>query len=211
MSDESNDREHLAFEQYPPAILQSLAVEMEDGAIVDAVDPAAVEPSPFDEGLTEEDVRAELAGVDVGAFANSVDEGELFRYLRRRGQLLNDIERIKEHTEAMLRQLNARVKGLDYLYLGMAQTYARDRLTGKKAKSVKTPFGILGFRMLAGGVEVENPQELIAAAQTKLDYMPLVLVKESVSKEAVNTYFKDTGELPPGCTLKPAVDKFYIK
>ena len=181
-----------------------------DQAIIDAVDPSQVEPSPLDDGLTEEEIRAELHGVDIGDFAAGDIEADVFRFLRRRAQIEGEIARIQAYCDGMIRSLEGRLKGLDYLYLGMAKEYAKSRLAGK-SKTVKTPFAVLAFRTVPARVDVVNPQELIDAAAAKLDYMSLIRVKEEVSRSAVAEYFKSTGELPPGCDLKPASESFSIK
>jgi phage host-nuclease inhibitor protein Gam len=155
-------------------------------------------------------IRAEVDAVDVGGFAQTEDDAILHRYLRRRSQLAAEITHVKEQTDAMLRQLQNQLNGIDYVYGPIVHDIARRKLDGKKQKSLKTPFGTVGFRKVPGGINVTDEETLIGMAALNGTYEKFVAVKRVVVKSAVNEHFKQSGEVLPGCEAYPEREKFFV-
>jgi hypothetical protein len=174
-----------------------------------AADAIREEMAEFD----AEQIRSEIAAVDIGNLAKDEDEAILLRYLRRRSQVQAEITHIAEQTKALLRTLENRVKALDYVYLGQVEAIARKKITGK-VKSLKTPFGVVGFRSNPGGIFVEDEAKLIEEATLAPDDSPLKKMYElspKVKRAEVTAHFKASGEIPPGCNVKDSEERFYVK
>jgi phage host-nuclease inhibitor protein Gam len=170
---------------------------------------AQFDPS-IDQAIVDE-VKAEAESLDVGELPATDDERELYRYLRRRGQLQSEIERVSENAKAMIAALAAKLHGLDFVYKAAAATAVRTMLEGKKAKSIRTPFGMAGFRKSAPAIEVIDEDALIAGADSNIDLIELVRVSKDVNRAAVAEFFKRTGEIPPGCEVMPEKESFFVK
>lgn len=158
-------------------------------------------------------IRAEVEGMDVGDFPKSDEQRTLCRFMRLRSQLAMEHTRIADQMTAMLKGLESRIDGLDYLFLPVVKPIVEDMLKGGKAKSIKTPWGTAGFRSSQPKLEITDEPALRQAASAADDEaLASVLVMEwSVSKSKLNEYFKSTGELPSGVELVPAAEKFYVK
>ncbi len=167
-------------------------------ALVDAETPDAAE------------VLAEVEAIDVGQLARDEDERLLHRYCRRRQQLTAEITRVKEQTAAMLRDLERQVESLDWCLRGRVEEITRSRLTGR-TRSVKTPWGTVGFRKHPTGIEVADEAAVIEAVLSGDLPNDVTRTKVEVSKSALNEVFRSTGEVPPGCDLVPERDDFYVK
>lgn len=164
----------------------------------------------FDQQALVDETRCEAEAMEIGELVTDERLKTLYRYLRRRGQLAAEAERLRENLHAMLKEITRKVETLDYLYQEEAKATVRDMLAGKKAKSLKTPFGVAGFRTIAAKVEVVDEATLIKAAESDVDLMALVRTETRVSRSDVADHFKRTGELPPGCELSAAYEKFHI-
>jgi len=66
-------------------------------------------------------------------------------------------EAVLENCRRMRATEEAIVKWLRTVYEGQLIEWAKPQLAGKKAKSVKTPFGAVGFRASGGGIKVTDP------------------------------------------------------
>jgi len=149
-----------------------------------------------------EQMKAEAESLDVGDFAKDQEERNLHRYLRRRSQIEAERDRVKELTKAMIASMDSQIAALDYLFMKPAEDTARRLLDGKKVKSIKTPFGTVGFRT--------NPARLEIIDETKVPW-EFVKMSPSIEKAKLNEHFKNTGELPDGCKLTDAEEKFFVK
>lgn len=135
----------------------------------------------------------------------------LHKYIRLTAMYENEIERAKKQAAAIIRGLENKVKGLEYVYAAVAQSVTRRLIGNGKAKSVKTPWGTAGFRSRPAGVEVLDPDALIREAQAKAELAGLIKTKVEPSRSAITDYFKTTGEIPPGCGVIPAGENFYVR
>lgn len=66
-------------------------------------------------------------------------------------------EAILENCRKMRAVEESIVKWLRTVYEGQLAEWAKVQLAGKKVKSVKTPFGTVGFRSSGGGIKVTDP------------------------------------------------------
>lgn len=165
---------------------------MPDTTTIEAPD---TEEDPIDE------VVAEALALDVGEQPNE-RIASLHRYLRQRGRIGSEIERVKQNTSRLLRTLSRRLDALDAFYGPIAADAVRTMTAGKKTKSVTTPFGVAGFRTVPPGVEVVDSEKLPEAFRRH---------KWEANRDALARHLKETGEIPEGCALRPAEERFYAR
>jgi hypothetical protein len=186
---------------------------MLDENAIAVAEPGNSEALAAEEQIDADAIRAEVDAMEVADLPRDQDEATVLRYLRRRSQVQAEITHIKDQTQALLRSLESKLNGLDFVYTPIAQDFARRRITGK-AKSIKTPFGTVGFRTLPGGPFVSDETALI---ETALSAPPdstmwgMVEMVPRVKRAAINEHFKQSGELFPGCDVKAAEEKFYVR
>lgn len=174
--------------------------------------PIAVEESP--EHVESEDlneVRQAVEATDPGPLATDEDTRTLFRYLRRRAQAMAEWSTLKEQTGAMLRDAERKVKMLDFVFGEAAAriTAAKLDATPGKSKSLKTPYGTVGFRTHKPLPFVLDEAEAIAALR-KLNQPQCLTTKTSIVKAALNDYVASTGEVPDGVDITDGGEKFYL-
>lgn len=160
--------------------------------------------------VDESAVRAEVSAVDVGTLPRSDAEASLYRYVRAKAQLQDEIARVKAGAASMIAALERRIAGLDFVYRQEVIHTVKSMLRGK-ARSVKTPYGVAGFRKCGGGVTVTDPEALLTAVVNGSLPPALRREKVEVNKAAVNDLYKKTGELPIGCEPIPEGEEFYVK
>lgn len=168
-------------------------------------------PDVIDE-FTVDELSEEVAACDVGDLPHSDEERRILQYLRRRGQVLAELDHVQEQTASMIRSLQSKVKGLDYVFQSHARTFAQQQLAGKKAKSIKTPFGTMGFHTSPAILEIVSEDQVMEAVA--LGELPAACVRQpapQVAKAALNDVFKSTGEIPPGCKIVGPSEHFYVK
>ncbi len=170
--------------------------------------PIARQPDQFVIDIVREFVEP----VDPGPLADTDEKKLLYRVLRVRAQVAAEIIRVKAASKAMLDELEGRLKSIDFVYEGQVADITRGLLTGK-AKSVKTPFGTVGFRKQPQKLEVEDEDKILAAvlAGDLPDEFMRTETRTTVAKSIINEAFEKTGEIPPGCVVRPECDAFYIK
>lgn len=154
---------------------------------------------------------AELSSTAIGNIPTDPEEARFLRFLRTRSRISAEIDRIKLNSQAMLKDLERRLEAVDFVCMNDAKEYVARQLAGKKIKSLKTPFGRAGFRTLKGGISLEDPKALVIAAESRLEYIGLVIQRPpEPSKTAINEYFLKTGDVPPGCVPVDPSEKFYV-
>lgn len=116
-------------------------------------------------------------------------------------------ERVKEQSAVMLRQIETRRRALNWKWgLEFSRQVADDLAAEKgKRKSVDYATGRAGFRATPGKLTIVDAEQLRAWCEAH--YMDGL--KLEISKSAIDRYFKDTGEVPPGCHYSPPGDRFY--
>lgn len=153
-------------------ILQTPSAEpilTEDGFIVD---PVSGEIAGLSEISPNEDLKSQTEKyLERRARVNARAEG-----LRREMDVL--IAGVRERFETMIREQESRIKWLDHVFGPGAQAFAAERLSGGKAKSLKLPWGTIGFRAKPERFAVLQPDAALEWAKANLP--GAVQVKESV-------------------------------
>lgn len=149
-----------------------------------------------------EEMAAEVRSLDIGETPRSEEEAQLYRYLKARGRLSDEIERITASTDALVRRLNNRIKGLDHVFQASAAALVASMIEGRRSRSVATPFGTCGFRKL--------PTRVVVRDESALPEVFFEMVRRR-NDAAIRDHFKATGELPAGCEIAGGNDQFYVK
>lgn len=182
-----------------------------DGAAETEAATAETMPVLEQDAELHAEMIAELSTTAIGNIPSDPEEARFLRFLRTRSRISAEIDRIKSNSQAMIRDLERRLEAVDFVCMNDAKEYVSRQLAGKKVKSVKTPFGRAGFRTLRGGISLEDEKALLIAAESKLEYLGLVVQPPPVpSKTAINKYFEETGDVPPGCVPIDPSEKFYV-
>jgi phage host-nuclease inhibitor protein Gam len=154
-------------------------------------------------------LRAEAESADPGPLAQDDDTRTFYRYLRIRAQAVAELTTLKDQMAAMVRSAESRVKSLDYVYSEFAARVTAAKLAGGKSKSLKTPFGTVGFRTHKPLPVVLDEAAAIAALR-KLNQQQCLTTKTSIVKAALNDYVASTGEVPDGVDITEGGDVFYL-
>jgi hypothetical protein len=159
-------------------------------------------------------IHAEVEAVDVGDVGDTEEERMVQRYLKLRFLAEAEKTRLKDQMTAMIAQLDAKVKALDWVYTPMAERLAKARVTEKK-RSVKLHYGTIGFRKGQPKVTVTDETLLILTAKVTAGmekcWRQLPPPPPEIVKGELNAYVKATGDVPAGCTVEPARDEFFAK
>ena len=160
-----------------------------------------------------EEIRLETDALDVGEFPQNEDMALVCKYMRHRQRLTAEAERIKEMSGKMLAAIDSRLSGLDYVYMGQVAAIVGKLIQGQKQKSIKTPWGTLGFRKQGKHLEIQDETVLLPPCKQNENPLmwDLVVTTESISKEKLKEYFERTGELPDGVEIVPETEKFYAR
>lgn len=170
------------------------------------------EKCEFDEATLKEIAeRAEYAAGGVELGASSDGEILVYRYVRRYNQLMVEKARVTAQMTSILRGLDYEIRGLNYQFENFAKDYLQRNLRGK-ARSLKTPWGTIGFRKKPASLEIKDHAALVVAylAGELPDDVAAHVEEIRISKSALNKLFA-TGEIPPGCDVTPESDTFYVK
>jgi len=187
--------------------MPELATESLPGLPEGVVAPAGIDPHEL------VDWREEYIGDAPGGLDVSDAEMELAHYLKVQNAIEADMDRLTENYRRCMTALARKRDGYVFLYAARAEAACRELLKGGKKKSVRTLFGTAGFRATKELLVVEDDVAVLEAAQA--GELPAELVKTTtttrIDKEALNALYAATGEIPVGCTLRPAGEAFYIK
>lgn len=141
--------------------------------------------------------------------------------LKRLGQLEAQAKSNRELFDREVGRLRLRLEAITAPLLDHQQffqtalkSYAetnRDALIQGKRKSRDLLHGRIGFRQKGGGLEVVDKAALLAWAQGCPVEMGFVRVKEEPAVDQIKMAITLTGEVPPGCELKPVRDECYVE
>lgn len=120
-----------------------------------------------------------------------------------------EIERIKTTADAEIKRREAMINYFTQRFEQELEAFARSQLVGDRKTTVLANGIKLSFRKIAPKLEVLDEDAYLEWAKAWLP--EAVVVKESVSKTAVNGHWKDTGEIPQGCDVQPERVGFYIQ
>ncbi len=98
---------------------------------------------------------------------------------------------------------------LDEACLSTAKAVTQDKIAhiGKK-KSYDFCYGVCGFRSHTEYEWPDDHAELLAWCGNN-DVQ--VNIKVTINKQAIKDHYNATGEVPPGMTITPGVEKFFVK
>ncbi len=170
-------------------------------------------------GMTVEELRSIINDNEAESKAESTrptigdpDEQTIIldQYVRRRKKLEYEEQVLAEQFKAAIRDIQNRLAGLEFVYGSTVREITRRRIEGQKTKTVKLAFGQCGFRTKPAGVEVTNPDLLLAKVK-EAGLVDLVKVTEAVSKTELNRYVLGTGDEIPGCRIVPTSETFFVK
>ena len=137
-------------------------------------------------------------------------EQELAHYVRVQTALESEMDRLTLNYPGQMERLAKRKAWYEQTYGSRAQEACHGLLRGK-SKSVKTLYGTAGFRARGELLVVEDEERVLAAAAAGMLPVNVTRITTSVSKEALNALYSSTGEVPDGCTVRPAGDVFYVR
>lgn len=190
----------------PPADLESIQPEADPSN-----EPGELD-ADFDPKIIEEDARKYFDQADVSqAGPKSEQEIQFYKYVKASFQVKSEITRVKDQFKAIINGLEARLKGIEFVYSGPAADFVRQQIEGKKTKSIKTPWGTAGFRKNNAKLVVTDEAKLIAAAQRDEDLNDVIEPTWRVVMSKLSEHFKSTGDVPSGCEVTPEFEKFYVK
>jgi phage host-nuclease inhibitor protein Gam len=125
-------------------------------------------------------------------------------YLRKVREYNSRIETIKSQSEAMLKEVEAKLESLNNRFSAEAEAFARSQIDFSKSKNFKTFQGTVQFRSLLPGIKVYDKT-----------LVPKRFFKEKISLELDNlklyeAILKD-GENVEGVEAVPAYEKMYLQ
>jgi len=167
--------------------------------------------------LASEEVKSEYANTSLECTPEPVGKadaeqvGQLYKYLRIRNRYMAEIGKANLLFGTMVNSLQRKMVALDKAYESIARNSTQLMLEGAKRRSVVTPFGKAGFR--AGKEKLVIDKEDMAMEWLKTNLPEALKEKTTVTigKTEITASFMETGELPPGCHIEPATDKFYTE
>jgi len=189
---------------------------------------------------TSEDVLAEQTRSDFEAVQAGLEDADLseeerhlYAYLRMRKQLDDEETRIQANVDQIMAGIQAKKRRIDEVLLAGVELTAKELIARQsgKAKSIKTPFGTVGFRQSRPKVVIENEDAFALAAKddpdgfgqavsyeakvtaATLDTLPpgAENPKLKIDKTKVKELIESTGVEPTGATLTEPIDTFYVK
>ena len=168
---------------------------------------AGANTEPLVDWMAEWDASAPLAVPNV-----SDAELELSHYLRVQNAIDAEMDRLEVNFIEMTKQLAAKKEWFQRQYGARAEMACKSLLRGK-SKSVKTLYGMAGFRTVKPLLVVEDEVAIIDNAEAGQLPGNIVRVKltTTIDKQALNQLYEETGEVPVGCSLRPQEERFYIK
>lgn len=128
-------------------------------------------------------------------------------YVGKDKQADDMIQTIKNQSAMMIRQIEARRRGMIYAF-GARVRATIDRMLqsqGKNKKSVNLLTGRAGYRKQSAKLQIVDAPAILAWAKVNC----LDAIKESVSMTGINDYFERTGEVPPGVKRIEERENFY--
>jgi hypothetical protein len=150
-------------------------------------------------------LRAEAESLDPGPLAQDDDTRTFYRYLKLRARAVAELTTLREQTTAMVKDAERRVGTLDYLFGEFAAriTAAKLAATPGKSKSLKTPFGTVGYR-------TKNAALVVVDASAVPDEFKETVSETVVRKARLNEHYERTGEVPAGCDVTDSAEVFYL-
>lgn len=145
-------------------------------------------------------------------------------------------ERVKTWAEIERQRAETEERQLQDRYFAQLANWCRGELhaLGFRRRSLSLPAGQLGFRYRAARLAIENALDLVEWCRRSLPEAIRVQVKATgtngllleswahshpkvaecettISKELIDEHFRQTGEIPTGCSLVSRIEDFYVR
>jgi hypothetical protein len=160
----------------------------------------------------------ELAVIDAESKANAGEGMEWLPgwFTRKIGEYNDTRERLKAGYDAMVRAIDRQQAALEYRWgTKLQQEVDRQFSEGVKGKSIRNPFGTIGYRKIPAGAKLVDKDEALAWAKenypnaVKLEHT--ITVPDELDWQSLKSYIKDTGEEVPGIEYTDEIQSFYVK
>lgn len=99
---------------------------------------------------------------------------------------------------------------LDEGMLPTAKAVTQEKIAHSGKKSFDFLYGVCSFKKQQDQYEWPDSDDAVLLKWCEYNNVG-VNIKVTISKSAIKMYIKDTGEIPPGITVTPGVEKFYVK
>jgi hypothetical protein len=142
---------------------------------------------------------AELAAANPSPLARTNDDAFLERYVRTMGRYADEKARVSAGCDSIIADITRKEYIVRVCMEQRAMEIVRMRLTGKK-RSVKTPWGSVGFTKILARVEVADAAEL-----------PDEYLRRVPDLSALVALYRKTGEIASGCREVEGGEKFGLK
>jgi phage host-nuclease inhibitor protein Gam len=170
-------------------------------------DPFAEPPPPQAEEEDDETLAEHLLPADKLAFAIN-DAASASWVVRKIVEARARQERIKAWAAAELKAARREEEFFLRRFGPELEAWAAENLHGQK-KTLRLPDGTLGYRRKGLLLNIEDKEATLEWCRGNLP--EAVRVREDVLKTPLNEWVKETGEVPPGCEIKPGGDEFYVR
>ena len=134
------------------------------------------------------------------------DMARLDGFIRLMARYEAEMDLLKAQHEKRLAAVESKIRTLKWRHETWASEYTARLLEGGKGKSIKRPWGTVGFRASSARVTVEDVQAFLLQAPESM-----VRLKREPDMKAIQEAFKTTGEVPAGCDVQPGGDVFYVR
>ena len=142
---------------------------------------------------------------------DDIETATMLKYIRLRNRYSEELSTVKRQMSSMMSSLESKISNLDYLYRDITIGYTKKALQNRKERSIKTPFGTVGFRKQQQRLQLLNEQRVIELSENGALPEDCRKVSVTVNKRALQKHYEATGEIPFGCEIVPEHDKFYVK
>lgn len=119
------------------------------------------------------------------------------------------IKRIRERAEVLKAKVARGAGFFRYKLAVYAETHRGELLRGKK-KSREFLHGAIGWRRTGGRLRVADKDALLAWLAEQPITSGLYRMKLEPEMAAIQSAFKERGEIPPGCEIEPETDEIKI-
>lgn len=176
---------------------------------------AAAEAQPFADYRDAEDEKVTAAW----AIENTVSADWAFERIaamqREAAELDAQAKAAKARIDAKVAQLKSRIqRGIGFFEFKLLEYAERNRkalLGGGKKKSRSFVHGVLGWKSSPERLVVTDAKALEAWLATQPVESGLYRQTIAPEMKALQALFKEKGEVPPGCDIKPETDEPYVK
>ena len=160
-------------------------------------------------GLAEEIVQEiEEIGKDETMQVTEEHLQKLGIYVRMIKRVQSEIQTVKEQYQTILKRLEAKQNAIEWTRGTLARTVTEAECLRTGKKSVITPWGTAKLTSCPEGLDITDQDKLIQSELPDGVFEFIESIK--IDKKALMAYFKETGEVPDGCTYRPASQNFKV-